>query len=111
MSILDDAAELESLLTDAEHLATTDPGEAISNRPCYLITPPAVDYPTKTVTWRVVALSSQQVGGLAAMVELEELVDHAATVLPLDAAEPATYPLSADYPNVPSYVLRFTGTT
>lgn len=90
--------------------AYLDPIDAASNRPCYLIAPPAIDLTQRRGTWRVVALSSEPRGSFPALAELVELVERAENVLPIESADPANYVLTADL-TPPAYLLRLTTTT
>lgn len=89
--------------------AFLDPAKANTNRPCVLVAPPGVDYTTRAVTHRIVALSSHPAGTFAAMAQLDELVADVEAVLHVESAEPISYPLTpADL--VPAYLIRTTTT-
>lgn len=108
-SIVADAAALAQLLVDTEAnvRATHDPGQAMNNRPCLLVGPPDVDYVNKRNSWNVFALSSQPLGSLSALDELDQLVQHAVERLGVvETAAPRTYQLGPGTDAVPAYVLR-----
>lgn len=96
------------------HKATQDPGEAVNNRPCLLVAPPALDWAAGTMTgrqvirWRIIALSSHQVGSLDVLDELDPLIAHAADTLPVETADPGVYQLQRGMDPVPCYVLNLT---
>lgn len=96
--------------TPAPFRCYLDPVEAAANRPCYLIAPPAIDLTQRRGTWRIVALSSEPRGSFPALKELVALVERAEDVLPIEAADPANYVLTADL-TPPAYLLRLTTTT
>lgn len=107
MSTLDDATELlgELDLIDPPVRAFTDPGEALSNRPCVLLTPPATDYVNRVRTWQVKLLAADEGRGLGTWEELEDLEAAVVTVLPVEASSPGTYALSTDKTPIPCHVL------
>lgn len=108
-SIVTAAEQLAAQLTaDAGVVATTDPARADTNRPCVLIAPPTMDYSARTNTWPVVLLSSKANGSLAALRELDELLQLVAPVLNVESATPASYALTPEVGTVPAYVLRVT---
>ena len=112
-TISDGAAALADTLGQGGVKATTDPGEAATNRPCLLVLPPVLDYSQGThtapvVTWRIAALAKQDRANLAALTELADLIDAATSVLRhIERAEPTTYALAPDK-RVPAYVLTIT---
>jgi len=101
------ADALVDQLVDAGIVATADPSVAAANRPCVLVTPPAIDYTQRTDTWRLAALSSHPAGTLAAVDELDQLLDQVEPVLYVEAADPASYALTAGTV-VPAYLIRVT---
>lgn len=107
-SILAAAEQLASTLTAAGITATTDPSKADTNRPCVLIAPPTMDYRARTNTWPVVLLSSRPTGSLAALRELDQLLQAVAPVLDVETATPASYALTPEAGTVPAYLLRVT---
>lgn len=109
MSLLADAEALAEQLTAAGIRATHDPRHAAGNRPCVLVPPPAVDYVTRTSTWRLACLASHP-HGLDALAQLAQLVEQLQAVPKLypEAADPGTYALTADQPAVPAYIVRVT---
>jgi hypothetical protein len=116
-AILDDAQAIVDRLnadlpdgSPAPFRAYLDPAEAASNRPCFLVPPPAIDLTTRRATWRLVALSSEVRGTFAALAELVPLVERAEDVLPIEAADPANY-LLTDQLTAPAYLVRLTTTT
>jgi hypothetical protein len=88
--------------------AYVDPAEAANNRPCVLIAPPTIDYQRKANVWRVVCLSSQANGSLAALAELDALVQAVTARLVVEVADPGSYALVPETGPVPAYVLRVT---
>lgn len=111
--IADRMAALAADLHDPEGAgvrAYHDPAVAMSNRPCLLVTPPVLDYGSGVADgtpgneWRVVALSSKPIGSLAAVVELDPLVEHARDVLDVERVEPGRYQLDPKNPPVPAYI-------
>lgn len=108
-----------SLITDAETLAarvrvaakvraTHDPAVANTNRPCVLVAPPTIDYARRTNTWSVVLLASKPTGSLAALAELDQLLQAVVPVLDVETATPASYALTPETGTTPAYVLRVT---
>lgn len=89
--------------------ATLDPAAAVTNRPCVLVAPPTIDYTTREVTHRIVALSSHAAGTLAAVEQLDELVALVEDVLNVERAEPIGYPMG-EAGVVPAYLIRTTTT-
>lgn len=89
--------------------ATCDPAVANVNRPCVLVAPPSIDYTTRAVTHRLIALSSHASGTLAAVEQLDQLVEDVETFLNVESAEPIVYPLTDGGP-VPAYLIRTTTT-
>lgn len=109
-SILDDARALaDTIRRDVDGVrAVVDPAEAASNRPCVLIAPPTIDYIARANTWPVVLLSSHPTGSLAALAELDELLQAVGAVLDVEHASPASYALTPETGTVPAYLLRVT---
>lgn len=108
-SIVADAKALAELIADrAEVRATHDPAKAETNRPCVLVTPPSIDYSARTNTWSIALLSSKPTGSLAALAELDELLQAVLPVLDVETANPASYALTPETGTVPAYVLRIT---
>lgn len=89
--------------------AFLDPAVANTNRPCVLVAPPSVDYSTREVTHRIVALSSHPAGTFAALAQLDELVAQVEDVLHVEEATPISYPLTP-LDLVPAYLIRTTTT-
>lgn len=102
------AEQLRDQLTAADVPATTDPSWANTNRPCVLVPPPAIDWTTRTLTWRLAALSAHPAGTAAAVVELGDLVERVADVLDVETADPASYALTPETGTVPAYLIRVT---
>lgn len=96
-------------LVAADVTATCDPAEAVTNRPCVLVAPPSIDYTTREVSHRIVALSSHAAGTLAAVEQLDQLVAAVELVLHVERAEPIGYPMG-DAGLVPAYLIRTTTT-
>lgn len=95
-------------LLGAEIQATTDPAWADTNRPCVLVAPPSIDYVDRSVTHRIIALSSHPAGTLAAVDQLDALVTAVEAVLNVESAEPISYPLTPAIGLVPAYLIRTT---
>lgn len=96
-------------LLGGDVFATLDPAAAVTNRPCVLIAPPSIDYATREVTHRVLALSSHAAGTLAAVEQLDGLLAHVEACLNVERAEPIGYPMG-DAGVVPAYLIRTTTT-
>jgi len=109
-SIVADAKALADDLNAAGVRATHDPARAATIRPCVLVTPPSMDYSAKVNVYRLACLSSRPAGTLAALTELDELLQGLLAVPRLypETAEPAAYVLSPDQPSVPAYVVTIT---
>ena len=107
-SIVAAAVALAAQLTAAGTKAYTDPAKANTNRPCVLIAPPTIDYSARANSWPVVLLSSKANGSLAALRELDQLLQAVAPVLDVESATPASYALTPETGTVPAYVLRVT---
>lgn len=103
-----DAEELRDQLLAADVPATIDPAWASTNRPCVLVTPPAIDWTARSLTWRLAALSAHGTGSLAALVELGDLIERVADVLDVEGADPASYALTPETGTVPAYLIRVT---
>lgn len=101
-------AALVEALNGAGVPATDDPTRAGVTRPCVLVGPPTLNYTDRSTTWRLVALSSQPAGTLAALEQLAELVEDVAELLPVESAEPASYSLTPASDPLPAYVMRLT---
>lgn len=112
-TLVEDANALAGALVAAGGKCYTDPAKASNNRPCLLVAPPSVDYTTRAVSWRLVALAGTDEPSLRAFEQLDELVTFARVhnLVPIEAAEAASYPLSSERPPVPAYLLRFTTST
>ncbi len=106
--ILDAAQLVVDQLVAADVVATLDPAVAAANRPCVLVAPPTVDYAQQLDTWEVVALSSHAAGTLAAVDELDQLLDAIEPVLYVERAEPRAYVLTPASGPVPAYIVRVT---
>lgn len=109
-SIVHQARQLAQLLTDAGVPATHDPAVAAANRPIVLVAPPSVDYTRMATTWRLIALAGHDGGTLAALEQLDELVQGAVNQydLPIEAADPGSYQITPDAGAVPAYIMRAT---
>lgn len=110
-ALLDALDQAASAITGAK--AFTDPAEAVNNRPCLLMAPPTLDYTGGTMTgpavrFRIIALSSYDVGTFEAMSELEDLIDAADASLDVERAEPIQYPLNTANGRVAAYLLTTT---
>lgn len=101
------AGVLEQLLA-AGVPATDDPGAAETRRPIVLVGPPSLDLTARAVTHRLVALAGHPAGTLAALEQLDELVDLVAAELPIETAEPTSYALTGAADPVPAYLLILT---
>ena len=109
-SLVDAAAQLAEQLVAAGVTATHDPAKAATHRPCVLVPPPAVDYSARTNTWRLVALAGKSHGDLAALRQLDQLVQDVVAAMPgyVETAEPGSYVLTGGADPVPAYILRIT---
>lgn len=105
-SIVADAKQLADSIETVR--ATHDPAVADANRPCVLVGPPRIDYTELTNSWVLYALASQPYGSLAALAELDALVQAVAAQLPVERAEPVTYALRPGANPVPAYALYVT---
>lgn len=108
LDVITDAQGIVDRLAGAGVAATLDPAQAATNRPCILVTPPTLDTTSRSATWRLAALSGHDAGNLAALTELLGLVQLAETVLPVEGADPASYPLTPETGTVPAYLIRLT---
>ena len=108
-----------SLVAAAQQLAETaaaapgvrayvDPAKAAANRPCVLVAPPTIDYVARANRWRVVLLASKPLGSLAALAELDELLQSVQPTLDVERAEPAAYNLTPETGPLPAYLLTVT---
>lgn len=89
----------------------TDPAQAANNRPCVYLAPPTTDRLNRRRTWRLIALSGEPTGTLAAIAQLAELCEQVAALAPLDGPEtPTTYDLGTGDGPIPAYVLPLTTT-
>jgi hypothetical protein len=88
--------------------AYVDPTQAAANRPCVLIAPPRMDYTRRANLWRVVCLASSGSGTLAALDELDELVQAVTARLVIETADPGAYALTPELGTVPAYVCTTT---
>lgn len=113
MSITTDAQAVAAILSGAGVKTYVEPGKAASNRPCVLVAPPSIDYVTRSVSWRLVALAGTDEPSFRAFEQLAELVagvvEH--NPVPIEAAEAASYPLIPERAPIPAYLLRFTTST
>ena len=108
-SIVDDAKALAATIrAQAGIRATHDPARANTTRPCALVTPPSIDYVTRANSWTVALLSSKPTGSLAALAELDELLQAVVPVLDVESATPASYALTPETGTTPAYLLRIT---
>lgn len=110
-ALVDALAQAASAITGAK--AYTDPADAVNNRPCLLMAPPTLDYTAGTMTgpavrFRIIALSSYDVGSYEAMAELEDLIEAADSSLNVERAEPIQYPLNTGNGRVAAYLLTTT---
>jgi hypothetical protein len=108
--ILDEVAEAVAKLAAGDVSVTADPAEAETNRPCVLVAPPTLDYATRTLTHRLIVLAGHDDPTLDAFAQLADLVDTVDAVLPVERAEPTTYPLTQSSGAVPAYLLTVTAT-
>jgi hypothetical protein len=112
-TMLDLAVDLAAELSAAGAPAVVDVREVLGNLPCVLVPPPRLEYTTCAVRWRLILLSSYNVGSLDAWSELDDLLDAVATVLPVETAEPIAYTLpvgAVDQPSsMPAYAVTLTG--
>lgn len=103
------AKALADQLEDAAGVrATHDPARAATSRPCVLIGPPSIDYKTLTNEWPVALLSSKPIGSLAAVAELDVLLQAVLPVLDVEDATPVSYALTPEVGAVPAYLCRVT---
>lgn len=105
------ARALVEQLADAGLSATCDVREVLGKAPCVLVQPPSLDYDLHTgatATWRLVAVSAVALGNLDAWVQLDELLDELAGVLPLTSAEPTAYKLPTGGDPYPAYIATYT---
>lgn len=111
-SIVAATAELADRLSAAGVRATNDPARAAVIRPCVLVIPPVIDYSAGENIYRLTCLASKQPGSLAALAELDQLVQALQAVPGVhpETAEPAAYLLAADLPAVPAYLVTITHT-
>lgn len=109
-SIVEHMAGLAQRLRDAGVTATHDPARAAVLRPCVLVTPPSIDYSLAENVYRLACLASAQAGTLAALAELDTLVQGLQLVPDVhpETADPVAYALSADLPAVPAYLVTIT---
>lgn len=93
--------------------AYIDPAEALGDRPCVLVGPPALD-PTEgawgspEAVYPVYALSSFPAGTLDAVAELNDLVQAVETALEYERAVPVRYQLTAAGDPVAAYLCTHT---
>jgi hypothetical protein len=110
-----EAAEaIKAELEDAGIVATLDVTEVLGSAPCVLIPPPRWDDwqadGSPMFTWRLIAVSSQDVGNLDAWRELDDFVTAVSLVLPVELAEPIAYAFPATGSGSrPAYALTFSG--
>lgn len=109
-SIVAAAEQLAATLKAAGVNATHDPDRADAIRPCVLVAPPAIDYSARSNTYRLACLSAKPIGSLAALSELDQLVQQLQTVPGVypERADPASYVLAPDRPAVPAYLVTIT---
>lgn len=108
-SIVAATQDLAALLVAAGVAATADPAAAAAARAVVYVEPPRIDYTTKSEAWQLVAVTNQPAGTLAALSELDALVQAVlATTLPIETATPTTYTLTLDRPPYPAYVMTLT---
>lgn len=107
-SVVAAAKQLADQLDQVDGIrATHDPAKAAANRPCVLVPPPAMDYRAGTNTWRLVLLAGKAHGDLAALVQLDELLQLVVEQLPtVETADPGSYVLTGGTDPVPAYILR-----
>lgn len=94
---VDRAAELVAKLLAADVRATVDPAEAAAQAPAVLVPPPTLG-PGGTaagpfLTWGLIVLSPETVGGAKAWADLDELLDTLWAVLSCTRADPVSYAL------------------
>lgn len=108
-SLVESAQGIAAQLRAAGIAATADPAWAATHRPCVLVAPPAMDYVARLNTWRLAILASHPAGTLAALEQLDQLLQLVVDVVNAEAADPGTYQLSPDAGGtVPAYIVRFT---
>lgn len=110
MASIVDSAEALATALDGDWVATIDPLEAANNRPCFLVTPPVLDYAGGTMTepdgeCRIQVLSSLSTWNADTLRELEPLVEHAASCLPLLQRAEAGIARLGESQTAPCYVL------
>lgn len=106
------AAQLVEQLDGLDELATTDPKQAGTNRPCALVAPPVLDWTTGTydgpaVEHRVLLLSSHASFTLEAWRQLDDMLDQLAQLVDVERASPGDFPL-AEGNTAPCYVVTVT---
>lgn len=110
-SLVTAAKALADQLLAANIPATHNPTEAAATKTGVVyIEPPTINYVggRRGQTWRLVALSGQAGGTLAALHDLDQLVQAVAVLLPIESATYATYQLAADRAPFPAYLLTLT---
>lgn len=110
---IDEAGEIVAELKAAGIVATIDPQEADTNRPCVLVPPPTIDWTAGTMAgpakaWRLIALASGGTGTLLSWQELDELLSQIEPVAHVETAEPIGYVLTPATGPVPAYAIRIT---
>lgn len=107
------AEELLEHLRGLGIAAVDDVRDVAGNLPCVLIGPPVVRYDVlggPTFVWSLVALASSSPGSKHAWQQCDALLDQLDAALPLERADPRTYPLPALGPDpLPCYVATYTG--
>lgn len=113
-AVVDRAEQLATLLGTSTIRATTDIRDTVP--PCLLVVPvPRREYvhtqagADVDVTWTIVALALPP-ADLQAARALEELVDHAAGLVDITTAEPASYVIPTSETAVPAYLITVTET-
>lgn len=110
-SIVEHAAGLAELLNAAGIKATHDPARAAALGVCVLVPPPVIDYSARTNVYRLACLTDKPAGSLAALVDLDGLVqqlaDHPGAIYP-ERAEPASYVLAVGEKPRPAYIVTIT---
>ena len=102
------AEALVADLVDAGIPATIDPAAVAGLAPCVLVTPPRLQLQgARFTTWRLTAIAATTTPGLEAWRQLDQLLDQLDAELPLTAAEPASFTLSAGADPAPAYLVTY----
>lgn len=110
-SLVTAAESIAGTLTTAGIPATHDPAVAAgTGRGVVYVEPPVITYTgaQRGNRWRLVALTGQPGGTLAALHDLDALVQQVTALLPIETATYATYQLVATRAGFPAYLLTLT---